>query len=59
MTEYKVVSSAGLPTEIQLNDLAKDGWDVVQIVHNLISRDRYEYAVYLKRRELEDANCLS
>jgi uncharacterized protein DUF4177 len=56
MFEYKVVSSAGLPTEVQLNELANEGWDLVQIVQNLISRDRFEYAVYLRRRELSDAN---
>jgi hypothetical protein len=56
MFEYKMVSSAGLPTETQLNELASEGWDLVQIVHNLISRDRYEYAVYLRRREHDDPN---
>jgi hypothetical protein len=56
MFEYKLMSSAGLPTELQLNELASEGWDLVQIVHNLISRDRYEYAVYLRRPELDDAN---
>ena len=54
MVEYKLVPSAGLPTEDQLNDLATEGWEILQIVHDLTSRDRYEYAVYLKR-EVEAA----
>ncbi|HTV22053.1 MAG TPA: DUF4177 domain-containing protein [Polyangiaceae bacterium] len=47
--EYRVVPSAGLPSEEQLNSLASDGWELVQIVNNSTSRDRHEYAVYLKR----------
>lgn len=49
MSEYKLVPSAGLPTEEQLTDLASEGWEVVQIVANMTARDRYEYAVYLRR----------
>lgn len=49
MMEYKIAPSAGLPTAEQLNELAMEGWEVMQIVHDLTSRDRYEYAVYLKR----------
>lgn len=47
--EYKLVPSSGLPTEEQLNELANEGWEVLQIVPNITSRDRYEYIVYLKR----------
>ena len=47
--EYKLVPSSGLPTEEQLNELANEGWEVLQIVPNMTSRDRYEYVVYLKR----------
>jgi hypothetical protein len=47
--EYRISPSAGLPTEDQLNELAAEGWEVVQIVQNLASRDRFEYAVYLRR----------
>ena len=47
--EYKLFPSSGLPTEEQLNDLANEGWEVLQIVPNVTSRDRYEYIVYLKR----------
>jgi hypothetical protein len=48
--EYKLVPSSGLPTEEQLNELANEGWEVLQIVPNTTSRDRYEYVVYLKRQ---------
>jgi hypothetical protein len=48
--EYRVIASAGLPSADQLNELASDGWEVVQIVENHTSRDRYEYAVYVRRR---------
>jgi len=47
--EYKIVPSAGLPSEDQLNTLAVEGWELVQIVNNSTSRDRHEYAAYLKR----------
>ena len=50
MNEYRMVPSAGLPSADQLNKLATDGWEVIQIVENHTSRDRYEYAVYLRRR---------
>lgn len=53
MVEYKISPSAGLPTEEQLNQLAAQGWEVVQIVQNLASRDRYEYAVYLRRSDVQ------
>lgn len=49
MTEYKVTVSSGLPTQEQLNELAHDGWDLVQVVPNVASRDKFEYAVYLRR----------
>jgi hypothetical protein len=42
--------SAGLPSAEQLNELAGDGWELVQIVENTTSRDRFEYAVYLRRQ---------
>ena len=47
--EYRIVPSAGLPSEAQLNALALEGWELVQIVNNSASRDRHEYAIYLKR----------
>lgn len=50
--EYKMMPSAGLPTEDQLNELSGDGWEVLQIVENPTSRDRYEFVVYLKRAVL-------
>ena len=50
MNEYRMVPSAGLPSADQHNKLATDGWEVIQIVENHTSRERYEYAVYLRRR---------
>lgn len=49
MIDYKVMPICGLPTEQQLNDLADEGWQLVQIIQNAMSRDRFEFVIYLSR----------
>jgi len=50
VNEYRMVPSAGLPSADQLNELANEGWELIQIVQNHASRDRFEYAIYLRRK---------